>query len=117
MVTVKVLDIMGSVDTLNRLMTKELSAPTAYKIARLARKLNEEIESFGEIRKSTFLKYAGDGEEVPDDKVEEFESEINELLDVDVELDIQMIKLKDFGNATVRPSDMFVLEKFIDASE
>lgn len=117
MVTVKVLDIMSSIDTLNRLMTKELSAPTAYKIARLARKLNEEIESFNKAKDSTFSKYAEGEEEVPSDKQEEFEAEINELLNMEVELDIQMIKLKDFGSATVRPSDMFVLDKFIDDSE
>lgn len=113
MTTVKLIDIINSVDAINRLMAKEISAPTAYKIARLARKLNEELESFNKARESILSRFTEDGV-LPEDKTDGVEEEINLLLDTEVTLDIKKINVQDLGGISVMPSDMFVLAKFIN---
>jgi hypothetical protein len=115
MIKLTVFDVMNSIGALNRIMTKELNATTAYKFARIARRLSDEIESFNKARESTFSRYAGGEEKVPDNKAKEFEAEIQELLDVEIELDINKIKPSDFGEAKIRPSDIYALDKFIEA--
>ena len=94
-----------------------LPIKTSYWVAKRTKIISKEVESIEEKRLELVKKY---GEEVsgskqgdltvPDDKMEIFVKEFNDLLNVEVELNMEKFNLEEFaGNINISGEDMILL--------
>jgi acyl-CoA synthetase (NDP forming) len=98
----------------------------AYKIARLAREIQKEIELFESTRHTLIEKYGiknENGELVEDknggypiqkEKKNEFLKETNELLNSKISLNVDKLSLKDLEEAELTPQQIIKLIDFIE---
>ena len=129
MIKVKLSDLLNSTDTLSKLSQKDFKAKLAWSIARLLKSAEAEIQSFNETRMNLIKKYGEkdeNGELITDDKgnckinnevVEAFSSELNELMNTEVEINANKIDIKLLEDVDFTPSDMAVLEPFINLED
>ena len=126
-------DIMEALPVLNKLIDTEMSGRLALRTARLARALNNEIESVNSATKKVFDRYAEvpepsvdeEGKEdtgprepvVPKDKEEAFQADIDEILDEVAEISIPWLTVGDIESFdTIRAGDVYLLLPFIEES-
>lgn len=129
MITVKLSDLLNSTETLQKLAQKDFKAKLAWSIARLLKAAEKEIQEFNETRMNLINKYGmkdEQGELVTDDsgnckinpdRINDFTSELNELLNTNVELTSGKIDMQLLENIEFTPSDMAILEPFINFEE
>lgn len=129
MIKIKMSDLLNSTDTLQKLSQKELKARLALSIARLLKEAEREIQNFNEVRMNLIKKYGEkdeNGELITDDKnnckiipdgVEIFSKELNDIIDTEIEINANKLRLEDLDNLDFTPSDMAVLEPFISEEE
>jgi len=113
-------DIFNAREALQTLMKERLPVKVSYWLARLARKLNDQLTIIEEVRQGLVKQY---GE--PDEKGENiqiqpgsknmgpFLADLNELMGQEVELDSDIIKLPGDG-FSIEPSVLLALDKFIE---
>ena len=127
MISITVNEMINIYGTLNELMSKNFSGKNAFNIARLARELNKELETFDQARKQVVDKYTlrdSDGNPVVDeqgnikvipDKVEECNQDFSTLLNSQLELNAPKLDesiLTEIGDIT--PAQAMALEPIID---
>ena len=127
MISITVNEMINIYGTLNELMSKNFSGKNAFNIARLARELNKELETFDQARKLVVDKYTlrdSDGNPVVDeqgnikvipDKVEECNQDFSTLLNSQLELNAPKLDesiLTEIGDIT--PAQAMALEPIID---
>lgn len=129
MITVKIEDLLNSVDTLQKLAQKDFKAKLAWQVARLLKSAEAEIQSFNETRMNLIKKYGekdengelitdenGNCKIIPED-IETFTNELNELITSEVEINANKLDINLFGDIDFTPSNMAALEPFIDMDE
>jgi hypothetical protein len=108
-------EIRGMKDPLTSLIDKEIPIKAAWKLNRLIKAFDKELGEIEEFRVNLVQKLGVEGEDgqvtVPDDKMEAFVTEFNELLNQDVEVEFDGIDVDVFGDISVSAKDMLVLEK------
>lgn len=126
MITLKMGDLLNATDTLQKLSQQELKARLALQIARMLKEAEREIQNFNEIRMNLIKKYGEkdeSGEIITDDNgnckiipesVTVFSKELNELVEMEVEINANKIKLDDLDSLDFTPSEMVTLEPFIE---
>ena len=103
----------------------KLSAKVNYQISKNIKPYNDEIEAYDEARKAIVKKYAnldengepvviGDNYDVPNEKLKDFEREIKELGEQEVNTAWKMIKLDDLESAGLAPIDYYNLDFMIE---
>ena len=108
----KLLELVTAREALQRLVSLELPAATAFQIARAARPIQIELQSYEQQRVALVRRL---GEEkngqvtVPPEKFEEFNVEHQTLLDVEMELDITPLNPAILGEVPVKPADLMAL--------
>lgn len=127
MISITVNEMINIYGTLNELMSKNFSGKNAFNIARLARELNKELETFDQARKQVVDKYTlrdSDGNPVVDeqgnikvipDKVEECNQDFSTLLNSQLEINAPKLDesiLTEIGDIT--PAQAMALEPIID---
>lgn len=127
MISITVNEMINIYGTLNELMSKNFSGKNAFNIARLARELNKELETFDQARKQVVDKYTlrdSDGNPVMDeqgnikvipDKVEECNQDFSTLLNSQLEINAPKLDesiLTEIGDIT--PAQAMALEPIID---
>ena len=129
MIAVKISDLLNSTETLQKLAKQDFKAKLAWSIARLLKAAEVEIQSFNETRMNLINKYGEkdeNGELITDennnckinpDRMSEFNKELNDLLDMLVEINANKINMELLEDIDFTPSDMAVLEPFIDFIE
>ena len=129
MIKVKISELIDSISTLQKLAQKDFKAKLAWSIARLLKAAEAEIQSFNETRMNLIHKYGEkneNGELITDekgnctlikDKVQDFNTELNELLASEIEINANPINIEMLEDLDFTPSDMAVLEAFIDFEE
>lgn len=129
MITLKMSDLLNATDTLQKLSQKELKARLALQIARMLKEAEREIQNFNEIRMNLIKKYGEkdeSGEIITDDNgnckiipesVTVFSKELNELVEMEVEINANKIKLDDLDNLDFTPGEMVTLEPFLEEEE
>ena len=129
MIKVKLSDLLNSTETLQELSKKDFKAKLAWSIARLLKAAEVEIQNFNDTRMNLIRKYGEkdeNGELISDeggnckiekDKVEVFTNELNELINTEIEINANKIKIELFENTEFTPSEMIVLEPFIEMEE
>ena len=126
MITVKISELLNSVETLQKLSQKDFKAKLAWQIARLLRSAESEIQSFNETRMNLIRKYGEkdeNGELVTDERgnckiieneVNDFNTELNDLLNSTVEINANKIDIDQLEDLDFTPSEIAILEPFID---
>ena len=127
MISITVNEMINIYGTLNELMSKNFSGKNAFNIARLARELNKELETFDQARKQVVDRYTlrdSDGNPVVDeqgnikvipDKVEECNQDFSTLLNSQLEINAPKLDesiLTEIGDIT--PAQAMALEPIID---
>ena len=103
----------------------KLSGKVNYQISKYIKPYNDEIEAYDEARKAIVKKYAnldengepvviGDNYDVPNEKLKDFEREIKELGEQEVNTAWKMIKLDDLESAGLAPIDYYNLDFMIE---
>lgn len=128
LIEVKVSDIVNSIDTLKEFILLPLKAKVAYHVARLTREIDKENVLFQERRNALIGKYAEKDEDgkvkvdevgqmkVAPDNIEAFVKELNEVLETNVQLNVEKIKLDDL-DCEINSQMMINLMPFIEVEE
>ena len=129
MITLKISDLVNSTETLQKLAQQDFKAKLAWTVARLLKAADVEIQSFNDTRMNLIKKY-GEKDENGELKTDEkgncrilpenlglFTNELNELMDTEVEINANKIKIDLFEDATFTPKEMTILEPFIEMDE
>ena len=129
MIKIKINDLLNTTETLQKLASKEMKAKLSWQIARLLKSAEKEIQDFNETRMNLINKYGEKGEDgnlITDDKgnckitpdsVNTFSAELNELVQSEVEINANKIRIDDLENIDFTPAEMAALEIFIDFGE
>lgn len=129
MITIKISELMDSVTTLQKLSQKDFKAKLAWSIARLLKAAEVEVQAFNEARMNLITKYGEkdeNGELITDEKgnckiipdnVSTFNAELNELLASEIEINANKINFELLEDLDFTPSDIAVLEPFIEVEE
>lgn len=125
MINVKILDLLNSVEILRKLSQQDFKAKTAWQVARLLKAAEGEIQSFGDTRMNLIMKYAEkdeNGELIKDENdnvklipenVATFTTELNDLLETEVEINANKLTLEQLDDADFTPSEIAMLEPFV----
>lgn len=116
-VTVK--NVMDGMDALKTLMGKNLKARTAYKVGRLARDVEDELNEVNKTYREIVTKYGEPSENnpdeyvVPNERINEYNNEINEFMATELELTVDKIPMKELEDENFTPSEIIRLEPFM----
>lgn len=123
MIKVQLGELRNITEGLNEIGEVKLPIKTAYWIGRIAKKVHSEMETFEKIRLELIKKHAltdTDGQPVIEDgqyqfgdNRGEFEKEFMELATEEIEINVNPLKLDQFGGAEVEPTTLLRLDKFI----
>jgi hypothetical protein len=126
MIQVTLNDILNNAEIFRELSTKSLPVKTAFKVARLIRELDKENTTFDESRRQIIEKYAERDEngiikqtaegniQLQQDKIEECNNELVELLNTTIEINVDKISIDALGDIKITPAQMINLEAFIE---
>ena len=129
MITVKISDLLNSTETLQKLAQKDFKAKLAWSIARLLKSAEAEIQSFNDTRMNLIRKYGQKDEndelitdengncKIEQESINEFTNELNELVNTEVEINANKIDINLLEDIDFTPSDMAILEPFVDIGE
>lgn len=126
MITVKISDLLNATEVLQELSKKQLKARLAFDVSRLLKAADTEVTQFNEARMKVINKFGEkdeNGELSTDESgncrivpanIPDFNNELNELINAEVELNANKIKITALEDLDFTPSDMVVLEPFIE---
>lgn len=126
MITLTLNDIFNAVPALREISTKEFPGSTTFKIARLIRELDKEIQLFEEERMKIANKYGEKDEngnlipqengtiKIPDDKVQECNEEFQALFNTQVEINANKLPIEIFDSVEMTPTQAMNLEAIVD---
>lgn len=120
----KLLDLINSKNTIDKLANEDMRAVVAYRIAKDIKIINSELVAFEDARKKLINKYAKKDEKgeplVEDnnyllDDESSFKSEYMELVNSEGEIEgLAKIKIEDLENVKLTPLEMTQIEFLID---
>ena len=126
MISIKLEQLVNSTDGLKGLAQKSLRARPALAVAKILKAADAEMTTFNETRLNLIKKY-GDKDEngevkqdekgnvhIPNEVLDDFTKELKELLDTQVEINANKIKMSDVENVEFTPAEMAQLEDFIE---
>lgn len=97
--------------------SKKMNIKTAYAIMKNKKELSNAIVPYNESLKLLFEKYETTVEEfrnLPEKELQKLNKELDELLNIDVDVKIQKIKIEDFGDCDISINDMELLGFMIE---
>lgn len=126
MIKVSLNDILNATETFQTIMQQSFKGSLAFKIARLARELNKEMDTFNEQRRKILEKYCvrdedgnlkqlenGNVQVIPE-KISEFNEEFNSLLTTEVEINADKLPMDQIDNFDITPQQMLNIEMFFE---
>lgn len=126
MIKVSLNDILNASETFNTIMQQSFKGSLAFKIARLARELSKEMETFNTERQKLLQKYCVKDEngelktndngtvQVEPDKINEFNEEFSSLLETEVEINAEKLSMDSLDSFDITPQQMISIEKFFE---
>ena len=110
-------DVFQSMEPMQKLMTEKLPVKTAYGLAKIESKLKEQFQIVDAVRNGLVNKYGEKDEQgrtqVKQDSPnwEKFVDEFNELLEQEVELVVEKVKLPE--TLEIDSNTLFLLDKLV----
>lgn len=126
MIKVNLNDILNASETFNVIMQQSFKGSLAFKIARLARELSKEMETFNAERQKLLQKYCVKDEngelktnengtvQVEPDRINEFNEEFSSLLETEVEINAEKLSMDSLDSFDITPQQMISIEKFFE---
>lgn len=126
MISISLNDIVNATETFSLIMQQSFKGSLAFKIARLARELNKEMETFNGERQKILNRYCVKDEngelktnengtvQVIPEKINDFNEEFQTLLDTQVEINADKLPMSAIDEFDVTPQQMLNLEKFFE---
>lgn len=126
MISVNLNDIINASDTFSTIMQQSFKGSLAFKIARLARELNKEMETFNDARRKILEKYceldengqlivSEDGNvKVKPNETANLNNEFNALVSTEVEINADKLPMSAIDEFDITPQQMLNLEKFFE---
>ena len=126
MIKVKLNDIVNATETFNKIMQQSFKGSLAFKIARLARELDKEMQTFNAERQKIIQKYGEkdeNGELVVDEKglvnfdktnLKEINEEFNSLLNTELEINADKLPMDSIDNFEITPQEIISIESFFE---
>lgn len=126
MISITLNDIINASETFNAIMQQSFKGSLAFKIARLARELNKEMETFNTERQKLLTRYCVKDEngelktnedgtvQVVPAMIDEFNEEFTSLLNTEVEINADKLPMDNIDNFDITPQQMLNLEKFFE---
>lgn len=126
MITLTLNDIFNAVPALREISSKEFPGSTTFKIARLIRELDKEIQLFEEERSKIANKYGEKDEngmliakdngmiKISDDKIQECNEELQALFSTQVEINANKLSVDIFDTIEMTPTQAMNLEPIVD---
>lgn len=126
MIQVKLNDIVNSAETFSKIMQQSFKGSLAFKIARLVRELDKEMQTFNEERQKIIRKYGEkdeNGELIIDEnnnvkfnnnKIVEVNEEFNSLLNTELEINADKLPEDSMDAFEITPQEMMNIEKFFE---
>lgn len=126
MIEVKLNDIINSIETFQVIMQQSVKGSLAFKIARLIRELNKEMETFNEQRRKILDEYCvkdENGQLSPDengniqiqpDKIAEFNDVFTNLLNTEIEINADKIPIDQLDGFEISPQQILNIEMFFE---
>lgn len=118
-VKIKLSQLVSSAESLGRLGGQPLPARQAFLLGKTLKAVNSELESYNATRLETCKRFGTEDKkkgqfEIPEENLEAFNKEFQDLLNTEVELNVDKLKLADLGNANLSGSDVVVLDWLIE---
>lgn len=129
MINIKTSVLINSTEVLQKLAKTELKAKIAWQVARVLRAVEEEFQTFNDTRLALINKYGekdANGELIADENnnckippahLAAFNKELNDLLNEEISINANKIKIENLENLDFTPADMGILEYYIDFDE
>ena len=126
MIKVKLNDIVNSTETFNKIMQQSFKGSLAFKIARLARELDKEMQTFNSERQKIIQKYGEKGENgelkvdengnvrFENSKIQEINDEFNSLLNTELEINADKLPIDSIDAFEITPQEMLGIEIFFE---
>lgn len=126
MIRVSLNNILNSTETFSQIMQQSFKGSIAFKVARLARELNKEMETFNTERQKLLEQYCEKDEngelkvlengnvQVIPEKLQEFNQEFTNLLETEVEINADKLPMSCMDEFEVSPQQMLDLEVFFE---
>ena len=112
-------EIRNMKDPLIKLLDKEIPIKSAWKLNKLVKAFDKELGEIEEFRINLVQKLGTANEEsgavqVPDDKMEQFVTEFNELLMTEIEVDFEPIPIDQLGDIQVSAKELLAVDKIFN---
>lgn len=126
MIELTVQEMIDSIPTLRELSNRQLKSKVAFRVARLLREVQAESETFETARVNLVKLYAAKDENgeiktdengntyIEQDKIEEFNKELRDLLDNTITINGDKLSLDDLGDETFTPQQMLSFSAFLE---
>ncbi len=126
MITMKITDILNVVPTLQEMANKRFPGATSFKIARLMRELDKEIQlfdkqraeiaqEFGEKDASGQLVFTEEGNvKIIESKIEECNAKLESIFNTEIEINADKLSYSSIESADFTPSQALALEPIVD---
>ena len=126
MITLTINEIMNSVPVLEKISQISTNGVTAFKIARIIRELNKEIELFEKQRVEMIEKYCERDEQgqmvmidesqvkIKEDNIPKYNDELREILNTKVEINADVIPLTSIDEMKISPQDALFIDKLFE---
>jgi hypothetical protein len=126
LIKVSLNDVVNSTQTFNKLMQQPFKGSLAFKIARLARELEKEMQTFNDERMKIIRKYGKKDENgelivgedgnvsFENDKINDLNSEFNSLLETELEINADKLPMDSIDEFELTPQEIIGLEKFFE---
>ena len=124
MIETKLSTIVNSIEIMQRLANSPVKGRTAYNIGKIIKKIEQEVNLFYDTRTKIVNKYGvkdengeliieNDNYKINPDLIEEFNLEVNNLLETVVVINVNPIKLEELAEIEITPAQMILIEDFI----
>lgn len=105
--------IVSSLEALRELSQLKFKAVQAFNVAKVVKDCQTHLENYDVVRVSTIKKFSTDGNQVDENRINDFSNELNEVLDQEVEVYTHSLSLEDFSDLTLAPGHLLLLEWLI----
>ena len=125
MIEINLSEIVNAVEPLKTLSNSKIKGRAAYRVAKFLKRVEEEYQLFETTRMNLVQEYCKKDDKgepiivdnsysIDQERVAEFNTEINKLLNTTVTIDMDPISMDDLGDIEFTPGDIMLLEKFIE---
>lgn len=126
MIRIKNQDLLNGIEILQKLSQTHLKARPSWEVSRILKATDVEIQNFNEARMNLIRRYGEkdeNGELITDsndqckiipEEINNFAEEFNELVNAEVEINANKVRIDDIADKEFTPAEMSQLEPFID---